>query len=418
MKKHGILFIAIIALTCAFFQSCDNSEDQKPLILAVLETNDVSQIGYTTAITGGMIYRDNGLPVTVRGVCWSLRADPTVADSVTTDASGTGIYTSTLRNLIPDTTYYVRAYATNSDGTAYGQTVTFRTLTPTVPVIAIKTSTPKNTSIEIEGAITKSGGYEIQAKGICWSESPNATKENHVVEITGSTFTGEIPGLKSGDTYYVRVWATNQVGTGYGAEKTITTSIADLSGNTYHAVKIGTQVWMLENLKTKKYRDGTVVPNVTNDTWTNLTTGAWCDFTNTAAYGNKYGHLYNWYAVNDSRNLAPLGWHVATDQEWTTLTDFLGGDAVAGGKLKETGTTNWQSPNTGATNESGFTAQSGGWYYIFSFNMGADAAWWTATPTEGTDNAWDRFVYYNYTNVARHSEGKKIGFAVRCVRDN
>ena len=138
------------------------------------------------------------------------------------------------------------------------------------------------------------------------------------------------------------------------------TSLTDIDGNDYKTVTIGTQVWMVENLKTTKYNDGTAIPNITDNTsWAALTTGAYCDNINTPSISTTYGRLYNWYAVdnnagtkvasNGGKNVCPTGWHVPSDAEWTTLTTYLGGESVAGGKLKETGTTHWQSPNTGVS---------------------------------------------------------------------
>jgi len=127
-------------------------------------------------------------------------------------------------------------------------------------------------------------------------------------------------------------------------------SVVDIDGNFYHAVAIGTQVWMAENLRTTKYRDGSPIPNVTDSSvWILTTEGAYCNYNNDTTHSNTYGRLYNWYAVIDTRNIAPEGWHVPTQDEWNTLVQFLGGGAVAGGKLKETGTAHWNSPNRGAT---------------------------------------------------------------------
>lgn len=147
-------------------------------------------------------------------------------------------------------------------------------------------------------------------------------------------------------------------------------TVTDYDGNVYQTVLIGDQCWMMENLKVTHYRNGDPIPHVTDGvTWGNLTSGAYCNYNNDEGNVATYGRLYNWYAVDDSRNIAPAGWHVPSDAEWQTLVDYLGGDAVAGGKMKEAGTTHWASPNTGATNESGFTALPGGgprprWYLL------------------------------------------------------
>ena len=131
-----------------------------------------------------------------------------------------------------------------------------------------------------------------------------------------------------------------------------TRSLTDIDGNGYDTVKIGSQFWMKQNLNTAHYRNGDIIPQITStNLWATLYTGAWCWYNNDPAiYAATYGRLYNWYAVNDPRGLAPMGWHVPTDAEWTTLSTSLGGDAAAGGAMKETGTTHWTTPNTGATN--------------------------------------------------------------------
>jgi uncharacterized protein (TIGR02145 family) len=139
-------------------------------------------------------------------------------------------------------------------------------------------------------------------------------------------------------------------------------TVKDFEGNVYKTITIGTQTWMADNLRTTKYRNGDAIPEVTDSSaWINLITGAYCNYNNTRNNDTivSYGRFYNLYAVTDNRNICPTGWHVSTDAEWTTLTDYLGGASVAGDKLKEKGTTHWESPNAGATNEIGFTALPG-----------------------------------------------------------
>src|SRR5450759_1177427 len=169
------------------------------------------------------------------------------------------------------------------------------------------------------------------------------------------------------------------------------------------SVTICTQVWMLKNLDVSTYRNGDLIPKVTDPTaWSALTTGAWCWYNNdSATNASTYGKLYNWYAVNDPRGLAPTGWHVPSDAEWTTLSTCLGGNAVAGGAMKETGTTHWTSPNTGATNSSGFTGLPGGYRNNDgSFNnVGNFGYWWSSTELNTTD-AWYRNLYYNGGNIS------------------
>jgi uncharacterized protein (TIGR02145 family) len=198
--------------------------------------------------------------------------------------------------------------------------------------------------------------------------------------------------------------------------------MTDQDGNVYKTVTIGTQTWMAENLRTTKYNDGTAIPNVTvNNEWAALTTGAYCNYKNTTGIDTiaTYGRLYNWYAVNTGK-LAPIGWHVPTDAEWTTLTTYLGGTSVpgAGGKLKETGTTHWISPNTGTTNETGFTAlPAGGRDTDGTFSSIGDAGhWWSATESDAS-HAWHRGMFYVDGGVNSYGYFKEVGFSVRCVRD-
>jgi uncharacterized protein (TIGR02145 family) len=184
-------------------------------------------------------------------------------------------------------------------------------------------------------------------------------------------------------------------------------------------ITIGTQKWMNKNLDVTTYRNGDTIPQVIDKTtWSNLTTGAWCFYNNDAANGAKYGKLYNWYAVNDSRGLAPQGWHIPTDAEWTTLSTLLGGEDIAGGKLKEVGTLNWMSPNTKATNETGFLALPGSVRDnsgIF-FSVGNDGAFWSAT-LDKSNFVWVRFLTYNSGNIYRYSNSMRNGFSVRCLKD-
>lgn len=199
------------------------------------------------------------------------------------------------------------------------------------------------------------------------------------------------------------------------------TPVMDIDGNHYKTVIIGTQQWMAENLKVTRYRNGDTIPNVTDTTWLTLKSGAYCWYNNdtndTAAYKSTYGALYNWYSVTDSRNLAPVGWHIPTDSEWSTLTAFLGGDSIAGGKLKETGTLHWYNPAAGATNETGFTARPGGCLSnsdLFLY-LGDYGYWWSAT-TNSTSTAWFRGMYFS-NSVFRNKVSKTSGFSVRCLKD-
>ncbi len=201
-------------------------------------------------------------------------------------------------------------------------------------------------------------------------------------------------------------------------------NITDAEGNSYKTVTIGSQTWMAENLKVSKYSDGTTIPNITDNTqWPNNTTGAWAYYNNDAANNAKYGKLYNWYAVspttNGNKNVCPTGWHVPTDAEWKVLTDYLGGESVAGGKMKEVGTTSWNNPNTDATNTSLFTGLPGGYRNDWGnyANFGNYGYWWSSSENS-TYYAWYRHLNYNYGDASSYnSHNKKFELSVRCLKD-
>jgi uncharacterized protein (TIGR02145 family) len=402
-------------------------------ILPVLTTAAATSLTTNSLTIGGTITTDGGSTVTARGVCWSTTQNPTTANSKTTDGTGPGTFVSSITGLTLGTTYYISAYATNSIGTAYGTQVTITTtpIVPTLTTTAISAIT-SNTATS-GGNITSDGGSAVTARGVRWSTSPSPTfSDSKTTDGSGSgAFTSNLSSLTENTTYYIRAYATNIAGTGFGNEITFKTLISigpiifnpdltygtmtDVDGNVYKTITIGTQTWMAENLKTTRYRNGEPIPNVTA-TWAGLTTGAYCWFNNDATtYKATYGALYNWYAVADSRNIAPTGWHVPTDAEWTTLTTFLGGESVAGGKLKETGTSHWIVPNSGATNSSGFAALPGGSHY-YQNSVGVNGNWWSITVDDATF-ARGRGLDYYYTNVSFNGYDKKSGFSIRCVKD-
>ena len=201
-------------------------------------------------------------------------------------------------------------------------------------------------------------------------------------------------------------------------------SVTDAEGNSYKTVTIGTQTWMAENLKVSKYSDGTTIPNITDNTqWRNNTTGAWSYYNNDAAKNAKYGKLYNWYAVskttNGNKNVCPTGWHVPSDSEWTVLTEYLGGLSVAGGKMKEVGTTSWNNPNMYASNTSLFTGLAGGIrdYNGNYFYIGGYGGYWWSSEENNDLFAWYRNLISNNGNAYRSDEYKINGLSVRCLKD-
>jgi uncharacterized protein (TIGR02145 family) len=624
----------------------DEFDVKETINLPTVTTTAASSITQTTATSGGNITSDGGAAVTARGVCWATVQNPTTINSKSTDGTGTGSFSSNITGLTANTTYYVRSYATNSQGTSYGTQITFTTgQSLTLPIITTNlASSITQTTATSGGNITSDGGAAVIARGVCWATVQNPTTINSkTTDGNGtSSFTSNITGLTANSTYYIRAYATNSVGTAYGNQQSFKTldnvvnqapaipsapspsngatdiantmtiswtctdpesdpltydfyfgttatlntitetaltspglqrnnlsdnttyywkvvakdnkgnsttspvwsfttkkstqtgkpdlvidsytyspqnptladeitftavvknagtvassiltgitikigdeanppsyevpvltpnqtstftrkitlaagtyqsdllvdfnnlidesdetnnsyqislvvasvnpqtgTVTDIEGNTYKTIIIGTQEWMAENLKTTKYNDGTAIPNVTDATaWADLSTPAYCWYNNDAATNKAtYGALYNWYVINTGK-LCSTGWHVPTDAEWSTLTTFLGGESVSGGKLKEIGKSHWNSPNTGADNSSGFSALPGGSCFdngYFYYN-GHNGYWWSSNESD-TFNSWFRSMGSDISYVYRTDLEKKYGFSVRCVKD-
>ncbi len=199
-------------------------------------------------------------------------------------------------------------------------------------------------------------------------------------------------------------------------------TITDIDGNVYNTVTIGTQCWMKENLKASRYSNGSPIPEIEDSiVWANnyingTQTPGWSYYGQNNSYNADYGKLYNWYAVKDSRNVCPTGWHVPTTDEWTTLTDYLGGEMVAGGKMKEIAL--WQNPNTDATNISGFSGRPGGYrdenakfHDITGFGI-----WWSSTEYD-SGFAWHRYMHYSNGVIDRDFDEENHGVSIRCIKD-
>jgi uncharacterized protein (TIGR02145 family) len=602
--KLSLTIIIIISMTVLI-----ECQKEKKAIIPILTTTTGSNITPTSATSGGNITDDGGATVTSRGICWSTGTTPTIADSKTSDGEGAGSFSSNITGLSAGTIYYVRAYATNRVGTAYGMAVSFTTLGQS-PVPTVATPTNINTTsatligsvnanylsteVTFEYGLTTSYGIAITPTQSPVTGNTNTTVSSNITSLLagtiyhfrlkavnslGTTYSdditfktlGQVPtvnalpatntnvtiatlngsinanylttvvtfeygispsygstvsaiqspvtgnastnlsadisGLIAGTTYHYRIKAVNSLGTaysnditfitlgnipsvvtlapttitttsailngvvnanylgstvsfeyglttGYGTTTTATqspvsgnvntnvsvsifglsigttyhyrvkavnslgivygndltfstipTTVNDVEGNTYNVIVIGGQIWMAENLKTTKYNDGTTVPNVTDNTaWAALITPSYC-----------------WYTVdaisNGNKNVCPMGWHVPSDAEWITLRTNLGGEYIAGGKLKETGIDHWSYPNTGATNESGFNALPSGYrsFNGITFdNLGLLSYWWSNIEAD-IDYSTVWYTIYSGSSMVNSFGKKKNGYSVRCL---
>ncbi|MFH1121470.1 MAG: FISUMP domain-containing protein [Bacteroidota bacterium] len=280
-------------------------------------------------------------------------------------------------------------------------------------------------TVTFSGTVTNDGGAAVTERGICWSTSHNPSTASEKIPngIGTGSFTCTLTGLLTNTPYFVRAYAINSAGTGYGPEMAFRTwndeLVMDIDGNLYHTVTIGSHVWLVENLKVTHYRNGDEVELITgNAAWEGITSGAYSNYDHSSGNAEIYGRLYNWFAVNDGRNIAPEGWHVSSDEDWSDLSGSQGGDAVAGSKLKEAGTIHWREPNADATNESGFSALPGGHReYGGSFDyINWGGGWWCSTE-ENSNDAWIRYMDYGAFDTWRALEDKRYGRSVRCVKD-
>lgn len=533
-KKIEYNIISLLIATTLIIMSCSKDDIKLPTLSTAMADN----ITQFSAIGGGDIQNDGGSPIISRGVCWGTHATPTIDDSLTLDGNGIGVFESQLTNLKPGTIYYIRAFAINKAGTAYGNAISFLTLNlvdSKLPTVAtyIVTNIVDNTATG-SGFAVDGKGNPILSRGLCWGTTKKPNLNNFFTNVGPGTpvFTSTIAGLSLSTIYYVRAYATTNSDTVYGNSISFTSSnqiqsylynviytqgiscltstsaitggylklkncndtlisigvcwgttidpnlndnftvdqINDIhslntkcfgyfsstisglnvgttyyfrayvttragrlfgktisftptlesDGNIYHSVKIGNQIWMVENLKTTKFRNGDPIPNITEQTeWNGLSTGAFCNYDNDSSNVKIYGRLYNWYAVQDSRNIAPIGWHVATEDDWkilsnlaTSYTPYSLGDPnwyhYYPGRLKELGYLHWNYPNDGS-DDFGFTALPGGFRNERFSELGSNAVWWSANSTNS--------IAFSLSKLDVFQSYKFIGYSIRCVKD-
>ncbi len=451
------LILPVLIGMIFLFQTINTCQRFELLHALIVSTDSISGVTYNQCTAFGTIVDLGSDGALDHGFCWSIEKNPTTGDSTHTsngERNSPGQFNNEWKTgLFANTTYYVRAYAVDEQNMVYGNELTFTTAAPVIPKVTTTAITGITDSSAMSGGeLIDNGGLPVTARGVCWSTSSNpATSDNHTSDGNGTgPFTSELTNLDPETTYHVRAYATNTEGTAYGNEEEFTTltpvnTLTDYDGNEYQVVKIGFQTWMAENLKVTHYSDGTPIPFVEDQTtWGNMEPEdkAYCYYDNNTAYGETYGALYTWAGALDGtagsdlnpsgvQGVCPSGWHLPSDVEWKQMEMYLGmsqseadftrwRSTGVGGKLKETGTGHWKSPNTGATDEIGFSALPGGLRNASGMflNRGLECYFWSSTDAGGT-KAWYRHLWYERAEIYRdyyywHGEG----YSVRCVSDD
>lgn len=418
-------------------KDCDNiinqyDPNQPPTVTITAPTNGATfNQGQTVSFSGSAVDPEDGT-LTGASLVWTSDKDGNL---------GTG--TSFQKSNLSTNHHAITLTATDNDGSKGMAKIEIDVLPPPdiiapATITDLSTSDPTTNSIKLtwtapgdDGNTGTASQYDIRYSTSTITEANwnSATQCNGepTPKVATSSESFTVTGLSSNTTYYFAIKTSDEVPNWSGlsnvpsdaTEPNDSSSLTDIDGNVYKTIKIGDQWWMAENLKVTHYSNGDPIPLVTSSNeWGSLSTGAYCSYNNDEGNVATYGRYYNWYATVDSRNIAPEGWHVPTDVEWQTLAEYLGGSAIAGGKMKETGTAHWYSPNTGATNESGFSALPGGYRGIYggSTNMGYYADFWSSTQNNSSQ-AWGRYMRYNYSGLGRYSGNKPDGISIRCVRD-
>lgn len=403
-----------------------------------IEIYSLNEITINSVKIINSIWGDGGAMITSRGVVWSTSQNPTVETNLGIIPNGTDIgwFEINLTNLIPNTTYYVRAYATNIAGTSYSNENYFETLSGIIDLSTLAVTNITMTTATCGGRITYEDGVETINKGVVWSTSQHPTIDTNQGIINngpgsgGSQFACNLSNLTPSTTYFLRAFATSVLGTNYGNQVAFTTirpdgpggTITDIEGNVYNTIWINGRLWTKENLQTTKYNDGaSIYLAIDNSNWANLNWSSSYCWYDQNTYGNIYGALYKGMAVYSDK-LCPTGWHVPTRSEWLTLINYIGGSSVAGIKLKAAN--GWNSGGNG-TDDYGFAALPGGFrsYSDGFFSQVGDAGTWWSSSDEGWSPSPPTFsttaikMFYNNEGVITEGKPKGEGYSVRCIKD-
>lgn len=400
----------------------------------VVATGAVTNTTPTSATCSGTVTSNGGAgqSITSKGIQFSTSSS-SIGSGINLPGSGPESgFTSNLTNLTPNTQYFYRAYATNSSGlTGYSVIESFTTSATVLPTLSTESVAEvflvANSALyqaKVTGNLSSLNGGTFVKKGFVWSltnPEPTLASNDGMAEVAGGVlgnFTASFNNLPRLKSLNVRAFATTSFSgvevTGYGASKPLETFLRDLDGNLYNMVKIGSQVWMKENLKVTRLRDGFTMPNVTGNGWSTWNFPGFCVYDNLPSNKDIYGLLYNFYTVTDPRGLCPAGWHTATNGDWNSMVGFLGGNTVAGGKMKTTSSI-WASPNAGATDESGFSGLPGGERATFYSGIGQKAYFWSDPGSSAS--GWFMNLSNANAQTFQSTTSSFAGNSVRCVKD-
>ncbi len=449
-KVPFVLVSALLIFVLLFtFTNCSKDEDES---VPTVTTSAPGTVGVTSAEVGGEVLEEGGSAVTERGIVWSESPDPSTGDNQIPWGTGSGSFTLTIEDLDPETTYYYKAYATNSFGTGYGDQAQFTTDEVTFDLPTVVTGDVTDItfySAVASGEVTDDGGGTVSEYGICWGTDPNPTVDDNKVYVGAGleSFTTEIKGLPQEEGFTVRAYAINEAGVAYGEDVVFATlayeaePLTDIEGNTYQVIpfiKDGVVVaeFMAENLRTGTFDNGDEITEYFDSE----------EFAEAdpdpavAVYPHDqpeaegidsreemiaaYGKLYNRAASDSEKGLCPAGWVVPSSDDMHEMRDYFTGDReTAGSYLKSTRTypdehPRWDSPNDDALDEIGFAGLPGGRVSASgaSFNaLGTDGRWWLSDRNnDGRPRL--RRLYHDDSAFGQLISSDPAGHSVRCMR--
>jgi uncharacterized protein (TIGR02145 family) len=411
MKVRSLLPAAAVLALC-FFAGCKKERE-----LYAPATDIYYQTLIPGTSTATIMAGFSGEEITERGICYGFTNNPTISGPHKKGGSGHGNTTIVLDGLQSNTTYFIKSYATNRGGTNYSNLHSFTTLmAPTLSITSVIGLSTNSAQVVIEV------NWNLQSPtgtvGVCYSSTqlPDINSDKSLTGLnSGNFFHRTLTGLEQGKTYTLRAFLQRENEVIYSPVLQLTTfngTVTDIDGNVYNTVKIGTQEWMVENLKTTKFRNGVQINYVTSAAWPTTGLSSYGHYNNSAVNVPTYGRLYNYQAVASANGLAPEGWHVPTMQEWETLLDFAGPNP---GEHLCSNSTGWFSPNS--DNRFGFSAVGGGYRDAYGYDnyLQSQAYFWTSDFSGGYTMGLS--LNWSYQNFQSFYSSNNVGMSVRCIKD-